>query len=102
MTAATREDDFLRRELPPIASAAALREITVLLRRIATMTSIAPDPSMRMNIVLPELGNPIVECGMAFQALPARKVLAPDFRSQCQTRRNESAGEDLRHAKYPR
>jgi hypothetical protein len=61
VAAATRENDLLWRKLAPIASATTLREITVVLRRIPTMTSIASDSGMRMDIVLPWLGNPIFE-----------------------------------------
>lgn len=64
-----RQNDRARRKLAPVPGARALGEIAIVLRGVATMARLATDSGARVNVVLPELANPVFGLEMAVQAL---------------------------------
>lgn len=85
--------------------------MAVVLRRVPTVAGIASNPGSCVNIVLPELANPVVGREVALQALSswkimstgnAWKIVGPGIGAQRYAEENESSCEALRHATNPR
>ena len=120
VAAATRQNDLPRRKRAPIPGARAFGEIAVVLRGVSTMARLASDSSARVNIVLPELANPIFGLEVAPEALSSWqilspgigwkilssgigwKIVSPDTGAQRYAHQDESWCEDLLHDVCPR
>jgi len=111
VAATTRQNDLTSRELALVTGARAFGELAVVLRGVSTMTCVAPKPGASMNIVLPELGNPVFGLEVALQALSSWqilspgigwKVLSPDTGAQRYAHQDETCCEDLLHDVCPR
>ena len=120
VTAATGQNDLIRRKRAPVAGARAFGEIAVVLRGVSPMTRLASNAGARVNVVLPELGNPVFGCEVARKALSSWellstgigwkiispgigwKIVSPDTGAQRYAHQNETCCEDLLHDVCPR
>jgi hypothetical protein len=122
VAAAAGENDLASRKLAPVTGARTFRKIAVVLRRVSAMTRVARNPCVRVNILLPQLANPVFGRQVTLQALSARKIISPGISPgvspdinpgvnpgvspgvSCErdTRQNESWYEDFHHATCPR
>jgi hypothetical protein len=118
VAAATGQNDLTRRKLAPVTGARTFRKIAVVLRRVSAMTLVARNPCVRVNILLPQLANPVFGRQVTLQALSARKIISPGISPginpginpgvspgvsrERDTHQNESWYEDFHHATCPR
>ena len=120
VAAATRQNDLTTRKRAPVTGARAFGEFAVVLRGVSTMARLATDSGARVNIVLPELPNPVFGCEVAPEALSSWelmgtglgweiispgigwKIVSPDTGAQRYAHQNETCCEDLLHDVCPR
>jgi hypothetical protein len=83
VAAAARQNNPASRELPLVTSSRAFGEIAIVLRGVPAVTRVAANPGACVNIVLPELADPVFRREVTLEALAAREIIGAGSGGPC-------------------